>query len=117
MLAYGILATSMGGTVAPLRLTAANAEKVIHQASRNADNVIFGAHAMQRMSEREIFAIDTLRILRNGWVDDEPERTDSGEWKCKITLDIKQGRTAGVVTIILHNDMLFVKTVEWEDIR
>jgi len=72
---------------------------------------------MERMSERGIFALDVLRILRTGWVDDEPEQTGSGEWKCKITLDIKRGRTAGVVTIIMHNDMLFVKTVEWEDIQ
>ena len=103
--------------VAPLRFTAASAEKVIHQTARSADNIIFGNHAMQRMSEREIFAVDVLRILRTGWVDDQPELTVSGEWKCKITLEIKQGRTAGVVTIILSNDMLFVKTVEWEDIR
>jgi len=33
-----------------------------------------------------------------------------------MTLEIKRGRTVGVVTIIMHNDMLFVKTVEWEDI-
>lgn len=100
-----------------LKLTAASAEKVIHQSAQDADNIIFGNHAMERMSERGIFTTDVLRILRAGWVDGEPEHTDSGEWKCKITLDIKRGRTAGVVTIIMHNDMLFVKTVEWEDIR
>lgn len=100
-----------------MKLTAASAEKVIRQLAENADNIIFGNHAMERMSEREIFTTDVLRILRTGWVDDEPEQTDSGEWKCKITLDIKRGRIAGVVTIIMHNDMLFVKTVEWEDIR
>ena len=100
-----------------MKLTAARAEKVIHQSAQDADNIIFGNHAMERMSERGIFTTDVLRILRAGWVDGEPEHTDSGEWKCKITLDIKRGRTAGVVTIIMHNDMLFVKTVEWEDIR
>ena len=100
-----------------LRLTAARAEQVIHQAAQDADNVILGKHAMERMSERGIFTIDVLRILRTGWVDDEPEHTESGEWKCKITLDINRGRTAGVVTIIMQNNMLFVKTVEWEDIQ
>jgi hypothetical protein len=103
--------------VARLNLTAAAAEKAIRKSAQDADNVILGKHAMERMSEREIFTADVLRILRTGWVDGEPEHTDSGEWKCKITLDIKRGRTAGVVTIIMHNDMLFVKTVEWEDIR
>lgn len=103
--------------MARLRLTAAGAEELIRQSAQDADNVIFGNHGMERMSEREMFTTDVLRILRTGWVDDEPEITDSGEWKCKITLDIKRGRTAGVVTIIMHSDMLFVKTVEWEDIR
>ncbi len=72
---------------------------------------------MERMSERGIFTIDVLRILRAGWVDDEPEHTESGEWKCKVTLKTERGRTAGVVTIIMQNNMLFVKTVEWEDIQ
>jgi len=102
--------------VARLKLTAAGAEKVIRQSAQDANNIIFGNHAMERMNEREIFTTDVVRILRTGWVDDEPEYADSGEWKCKITLDIKRGRTAGAVTIIMHNDMLFVKTVEWEDI-
>lgn len=100
-----------------LNLTAAAAEKVIRQLAQDADNIILGNHAMERMSKRGIFTADVLRILRTGWVDDEPEYTDSGEWKCKMTLEIKQGRTAGVVTIIMHDDMLFLKTVEWEDIR
>jgi hypothetical protein len=103
-------------TVPRLRLTAARAEKVIHQSAQDAGNVVLGEHALERMSERGIFTTDVLRILRTGWVDDEPERTDYGEWKCKMTLDINRGRTAGVVTIIMQNDMLFVKTVEWEDI-
>jgi hypothetical protein len=103
--------------VARLNFTAAAAEKVIRQSAQDADNVILGKHAMERMSERGIFTIDVLRILRTGWVDDEPEHTESGEWKCKITLGTNRGRTAGVVTIIMQNNMLFVKTVEWEDIQ
>ena len=98
------------------KLTAADAEKLIRHSAQDADNVIFGNHAMKRMNERGIFTTDVLRILRAGWVDDEPGVTNSGEWKCKMTLEIKRGRTVGVVTIIMHNDMLFVKTVEWEDI-
>ena len=99
-----------------MKLTAAAAEKHIRHSAQDADNVIFGHHAMKRMNERGIFTTDVLRILRAGWVDDEPEATNSGEWKCKMTLEIKLGRSAGVVTIIMHNNMLFVKTVEWEDI-
>ena len=103
--------------MARINLTAAAAEKVIRQSAQDADNIILGRHAMERMSERGIFTTDVLRILRTGWVDDEPELTDSGEWKCKMTLDTNRGRTAGVVTTIMQNDMLFVKTVEWEDVQ
>lgn len=68
------------------------------------------------MAEREIFDVDVLRVLRSGYVDEPPEQTAKNEWKCKVTLKIRGGRTAGVVTIILQSGKLFVKTVEWEDL-
>jgi hypothetical protein len=68
------------------------------------------------MREREIDVVDLFRVLREGYVEDQPEKTPHDEWKCKITLKIKGRRTAGVVTIIMRNDRLFVKTVEWEDL-
>jgi hypothetical protein len=43
--------------------------------------------------------------------------TEGGEWQCKIVKHIRGGRDAGVVTIILHDGRLFLKTVEWEDRR
>ena len=101
--------------VARFRLTAARAQEIIREAAQDADNVVWGTHALGRMEERGIYDIDVLRILRGGWVDDDPEPTDRGEWKCKVTLNIKRGRTAGVVTVIMQNGALFVKTVEWED--
>lgn len=101
--------------VARFRLTASRAQKIIRETALDADNIVWGDHALERMEERGIYDIDVLRILRKGWVDEDPERTERGEWKCKITLNIKRGRTAGVVTIIMTNGALFVKTVEWED--
>lgn len=68
------------------------------------------------MGKREIFDVDVFRVLRQGYVDEAPKLTEFNEWKCKVTLKIRGGRTAGVVTIILHNGKLFVKTVEWEDL-
>ena len=99
-----------------MRLTAGVAEKRIREIARVTENVILGTHARERMIERELFDVDVFRILRQGHVDDAPELTDSKEWKCKITMKIRGGRTAGVVTIILHNGKLFVKTVEWENL-
>lgn len=97
-----------------MRLTAAVAEARIRMIAQDSENVILGTHARQRMREREIFDVDVFRTLRQGYVDEPPELTEQNEWKCKITLKIRGGRTAGVVTIILHNGKLFVKTVEWE---
>ncbi len=102
--------------VTAMRLTASVAQKRIRELAQVTENVIFGPHARQRMKEREIFDVDVLRVLRNGFVDEAPEMTERGEWKCKITLKIRGGRNAGVVTIFLHNGRLFIKTVEWEDV-
>lgn len=99
-----------------MRLTAAAAEKRIREIAVVSENVILGTHARERMEEREIFDVDVFRVLRNGFVDDAPEKTAQDEWKCKVTLKIRGGRTAGVVTVILHNGKLFVKTVEWENL-
>jgi len=46
---------------------------------------------------------------------DEPMRTRRKEWKCKVVKNVKGGRDIGVITVIMNNGLLFVKTVEWED--
>lgn len=102
--------------VTPLRLTAAAAEKRIRKIAEITENVILGTHARERMKEREILDVDVFRTLRQGYVDETPELTEHNEWKAKITLKIRGGRTAGVVTVILHGGKLFVKTVEWENL-
>lgn len=105
-----------GNTVSTMRLTAGVAEKRINEAAKVTENIIFGDHARKRMAERELFDIDVLRVLRHGSVEEAPEQAAQGEWKCKVTLKIRGGRTAGVVTIIMSGGKLFVKTVEWEDL-
>jgi hypothetical protein len=103
--------------IIPLRLTARLAQQRIRELAADTDNIRWGVHARERMSEREIFDVDVLRILRGGDVEENPSRTDYGEWRCKVVRMIRGGREAGVVTIILHDNKLFVKTVEWEDVR
>lgn len=103
-------------TVTAMRLTATVAQKRIREIAQVTENVILGTHARERMAEREIFDVDVFRVLRQGYVDDPPELTEHREWKCKISLKIRGGRTAGVVTIFLHNGKLLVKTVEWENL-
>lgn len=99
-----------------MRLTTTVAQKRIRGIAKDSENVILGKHARKRMIERSILDADLFRVLREGYVDDEPRKTKNGEWQCKVTLKLKGERIAGAITIILHNGKLFVKTVEWEDV-
>ncbi|MCK5746646.1 MAG: DUF4258 domain-containing protein [Oricola sp.] len=98
------------------RLPPARAEATIRGRAKVSANVILGKHAKERAAERGIYKEDILRVLRTGWIKGEPEKTELGEWKCKMIRGIKGNREVGVVTVILLDDRLFVKTVEWEDL-
>lgn len=111
------MSTDRPAPVVRMRLTAAVAQQRIREAATVTANIIWSKHALERMEERDISDKDVLRILRGGFIEGAPKETDrSGEWKCNVTLKIRGGRTAGVVTIILVSGKLFVKTVEWEDL-
>lgn len=69
------------------------------------------------MEERGITDAQVYEVLRKGHVTEPPALTELGEWKCKIVMELRGGREAGVLTIILKNGKLFIKTVEWEDVR
>jgi hypothetical protein len=96
-------------------LTPGEAERRIKLAAVKTENVLFGDHASERMEERGITDAQIYEVLRRGHVVDPPEKTQFGEWKCKMTKQLRGGRETGVVTIILKNGKLFLKTVEWED--
>ncbi|MCJ9721136.1 DUF4258 domain-containing protein [Agrobacterium sp. SHOUNA12C] len=104
-------------SVSSFRLTPRVAETRIHMAAADSANVIFGNHVLERMDERGIPDVQVLDILRTGYVNATPERTENDEWKCKIVKEIRGRRQAGVVTIILNNGRLFLMTVEWEDVK
>lgn len=99
------------------RLTVTIAEKRIRTLAANSANIDWGDHALERMELREIPDVDVLRVLRTGYADGQPEETQvGGEWKVKMVKKIRGDREVGVVTVILVNSRLFVKTVEWEDL-
>lgn len=104
-------------SVTSFRLTPSVAQKRIRDTAANSDNVIFGNHALDRMEERGIYDAAVFEILRTGVINGSPEMTESKEWKCKMVKKLRGSREAGVITIILHNGRLFIKTVEWEDLR
>lgn len=105
------------GDLVNFRLTAKRAEQVIREIARDSANVILGYHAEERQHERDIFDEDVFRILRTGMVLESPVRTTRGEWKCKVVKRLRGNRDAGAVTIILLDGKLFVKTIEWEDLK
>ena len=96
-------------------LSAKEAQDLIRETAKDSGNVILGSHARRRMNERSIDSPDVMRILCNGYVDDLPIKNEHGEWQCKVTLKLRGQRTAGAITIILLDERLFIKTVEWED--
>ena len=110
-------AVSIGNAVCAFRLTPGVAEGRIRKAALASENIIWGKHALDRMEERGITDVQVLEILRNGMVVDLPDKTDLDEWQCKIVKELRGKRKAGVVVIILHLDRLFLKTVEWEDVK
>jgi hypothetical protein len=101
--------------VTNFRLTSSAAQKRIQQISKTTASVGLSFHAKGRMAERDINVGDIYRILREGHVTDEPEPTQRGDWKCKVTLKLRGRRTAGVVVALHPTQKLTVVTVEWED--
>ena len=98
------------------RLNAADAERVIRERAQKSENVMFGPHAWDRIDERSITQPEAYEILRRGYVDGEPIRDTDGSWKVIMTRKMNRSRTAGVVTLILSGEDLFVKTVMWMDL-
>jgi Domain of unknown function (DUF4258) len=96
-------------------LSARNAQERIRDISWDSDNVIFTYHAEERMEQRDISRPQVLEALLAGYVDDPPQEESAGEWKCKVTSNLR-GRTIGVVTVIVDaRSQLIIVTVEWED--
>jgi hypothetical protein len=91
--------------------------EMVQRAAASSANVFFSDHSLDRMEERGIDTIDALRVLREGDLSGPIEAgKKEGEWKCKFVKRMKGAREVGVVTLVMSNGRLFVKTVEWEDL-
>ena len=111
------MAHEKGKAVAAFRPRIEQMEATIRALAADSRNVMFGEHALDRMEERGITTLDALRVLQKGDMAGTPVPGGrAGEWKCKITARVKGARDVGVVTIVIHNRRLFIKTVEWEDL-
>lgn len=102
--------------VTGVRLTRKVAQRRIREIVKVTANVKLTTHAKKRMAERDIIKTEVYRILKNGDIENDPELTERGEWKCKVTLQLRGRRLAGVVAILVNGGkQLVIVTVEWED--
>jgi hypothetical protein len=89
---------------------------MVRDAAADSQNVGFGRHARERLEQRGITDREAIKVLCSGELKGDIEAgSERGEWKCKVVAPIKGSREIGVVTVVLVNGHLFVKTVEWED--
>lgn len=93
-------------------------EVMVHQLAQSTDNISWSDHALERMEEREISDVVAVEVLRHGTLEGavEPGK-NAGEWKAKMTMPVKGRREVGVVVLTVRNARLYVKTVEWEDLK
>ena len=103
--------------VIAIKLERERLQSRIHELAR-LGQVAFSNHAIERMEERGISDIQVQRALTSGEIRGEIEPgQSSGEWKCKIVERMKGLREIGVATVVIRNARLFIKTVEWEDLK
>ncbi len=90
----------------------------VRDLATNTRNVRWGLHAKDRMVERDITDRMMFDVLRTGILSGPitaGKRAD--EWCGKMIKTIKGRRQVGVVTVLVSDRQLFVKTVEWEDLK
>jgi hypothetical protein len=93
-------------------------EKRVRSLAQDTRNVKWSFHARGRMRERDISIRVALTVIREGVVmgNIEPGK-HPGEWKAKFVRNLKGRRDVGVVALLVRENYVLVKTVEWEDIR
>jgi hypothetical protein len=97
----------LGPLMAEIRFLASVSEKVF-----------FSPHAQTQMATRAITDVEAIRVLKLGEISGVPWfEPDIGGRGCKVVFRPQGGRRIGVVTVVLEDGELLVKTVEWEDER
>ncbi|MBP9999423.1 MAG: DUF4258 domain-containing protein [Proteobacteria bacterium] len=96
------------------KLSPTDATNKIREIAMDSDNIIITNHTIERMQERDFSMRDLLELLRNGYVDQEPEyNAEKQEYKYKIAR-VVDTRTAAAITIIMKNEKLLVITIMWK---
>ncbi len=103
--------------VVKMVLTQLRAETRIRELAQSSDNIIFGDEALDDMVERGITDVQVLEILLGGYVADQPQMTEFGDWRCKVSKELRGRREAAALVVIMRNARLFLKSVGWEETR
>jgi hypothetical protein len=100
-----------------MRLGLVEAQDKIHALAEDSKNIHYTHHARLRLRERSFSIRDAETILRKGIIIDEPRRGETGDWSYLVRYYGLEGkkREAACATIILQNDTLLIKTIEWVD--
>jgi len=74
-------------------------------------------HADERLLKRGFDIFDVLEALKKGYIVGPIDAgKKEGEWKTKVVDEVEgTSRQVGVVTIVVKNERVLIKTVEWED--
>lgn len=104
--------------IMPFALRPREFESQVRRLASDTKKIKWSDHARERMEERDIPIRVALTVLREGAVMGKVEPGKfTGEWKGKMVLQVKGRREVGVVTILVRDSFIRVKTVEWEDPR
>jgi hypothetical protein len=111
------MAEEPANRVVPIRPKLADIHAAIRRIANEDRQVYLSSHAKERMEQRSITRLDVVRVLNRGHIDGPITPGDApGEWKCKVVANVRGSRDIGVVTLVIANEKLLVKTVEWEDL-
>lgn len=92
--------------------------RTVQSIAARSDKIQISIHACQRMVERDITDQMMIEVLRSGYISGNVEPgVKEGEWKFKIVKRLKGRREVGIAIVLRPGGLIFVKTVEWEDVR
>lgn len=95
-------------------LSPVEATNKIREIAMKSENVMVTTHTIERMEERDFSMRDLLELLRNGYVDEQPQyNAEKQEYKYKIAR-VVDTRTAAAITVIIDNKRLLVVTIMWK---
>lgn len=90
--------------------------KQIRAIAATSARVRFSGHALEQMARRGITDMEVFRVLKTGEIVGLPwHEPEIGGRACKVVFRPRGSRAIGVVTVVLRNEELLLKTVEWED--